>query len=382
MTGGRPAVLHCGTLFDGTGADVVRDATLVVVDGVIVDRPAPEDAEHVDLGERFVMPGLVDAHSHVTISIPLGDQWAQKREPAVAQALRAPYNLRKDVLGGTTTMRVMGEEDWIDLHVRDAVRRGSFAGPELVCATRPLSSGNGYGRITQGFDGVDELRRATRENLFRGADLIKVFATGGTSHVDAATPGEYTREELETIVDEAARAGTYVAAHATGGEGLTSALEAGVRTIEHASLATDAQIELMLARDVWVVSTLGILFSPDGAVAGEPERADEIARTCERVEERMRRVLASGVRLALGTDHVHGGMAFEIQLAIRFGVSPRDALLAATSRGAEAIRVDHLTGSLVPGKRADLIALRGNPLDDPSALDRIELVVQRGRVVS
>jgi imidazolonepropionase-like amidohydrolase len=130
-----------------------------------------------------------------------------------------------------------------------------------------------------------------------------------------------------------------------------------------------------------VVSTLSILFSPDGAAAGEPERASEIAETCVRVEQRMRRVLTSGVRLALGTDHVHGNMAFEIQIAMRFGVSPRDALLAATSRGAEAIRVDHVTGSLVPGKRADLIALRGNPLDDPTALDRIEVVMQRGGIV-
>jgi imidazolonepropionase-like amidohydrolase len=375
------SVIRCGTLFDGSGADPVRNATLVVEDGLIVDRPAPEGADVVELGELFVLPGLIDAHNHVSISIPLGDQWAQKREPAVAQALRAPYNLRKDLLGGTTTMRVMGEEDWIDLHVRDAIRAGNFAGPELICSTRPLSSGNGYGRITAGFDGVDELRRATRENLHHGADFIKVFATGGTSAATPDTPGEYSPAELAVIVEEAMRAGTYVAAHATGGQGLTDAIEAGVGTIEHASLATDQQIELLLDRDVWVVSTLSILFSPEGAVAGEPERASEIAEACVRVEERMRRVLTSGVRLALGTDHVHGNMAFEIQIAMRFGVSPKDALLAATSRGAEAIRVDHVTGSLVPGKRADLIALRGNPLEDPTALDRIEVVMQRGATV-
>jgi imidazolonepropionase-like amidohydrolase len=373
--------VSCGTLFDGTGADPVAQATLVVDDGVLVAGPAPDGAEVLDLSGCFVMPGLVDAHNHVTITIPLGDQWAQKREPAVVQALRAPFNLRKDLLGGVTTMRVMGEEEWIDLYVRDAMKRGNFAGPDLVCATRPLSSGNGYGRITAGFDGVDELRRATRENLHRGADFIKIFATGGTSAVDGSTRSEYSREELEVIVEEADRAGTYVAAHATGGEGLTAAVEAGVRTIEHASLADDAQIQLMVDRDVWVVSTLGILFSPEGVIAGEPERAHELAETCERVEQRMRRVLASGVRFALGTDHVHGGMAFEIQMAIRLGVSPRDALLAATIRGAEAIRVDDRAGSLVPGKQADLIALRGNPLEDPSALDRIELVMQRGRTV-
>jgi imidazolonepropionase-like amidohydrolase len=375
------SVVRCGTLFDGTGADPVAHATLVVEDGVLVDGTPPEGAEVIDLSGCFVLPGLVDAHSHVTISIPLGDQWAQKREPAVAQALRAPFNLRKDLLGGVTTMRVMGEEEWIDLHVRDAIRRGNFAGPDLVCSTRPLSSGNGYGRITVGFDGVDELRRATRENLYRGADFIKVFATGGTSAVDGSTAAEYSHDELAVIVEEAARAGTYVAAHATGGLGLTAAVEAGVGTIEHASMADDDQIQLMLDHDVWVVSTLGILFSPEGVIAGEPERADEIAETCERVEQRMRRVLASGIRFALGTDHVHGGMAFEIQTAIRFGVSPRDALLAATSRGAEAIRVADRTGSLVPGKQADLIALRGDPLEDPTALDRIELVMQRGRTV-
>jgi imidazolonepropionase-like amidohydrolase len=233
------SVVRCGTLFDGSGAEPVRNATLVVEDGLIVDRPPPEGADVVELGELFVMPGLIDAHNHVSISIPLGDQWAQKREPAVAQALRAPYNLRKDLLGGTTTMRVMGEEDWIDLHVRDAIRAGNFAGPELICATRPLSSGNGYGRITAGFDGVDDLRRATRENLHRGADFIKVFATGGTSAATPRTPGEYLPAELAVIVEEATRAGTYVAAHATGGQGLTDAIEAGVGTIEHASLATD-----------------------------------------------------------------------------------------------------------------------------------------------
>jgi imidazolonepropionase-like amidohydrolase len=327
------------------------------------------------------MPGLVDAHNHVTITIPLGDQWAQKRAPAVEQALRAPYNLGKDLRGGTTTMRVMGEEDWIDLRVRDAVRAGYFPGPDLVCSTRPLSSGRGYGRIVDGFDGADELRRAVRENVFRGADFIKVFATGGTSAATPELPGEYTRAELDVIVEEAERAGTYVAAHATGGGGLTDAVEAGVGTIEHASLATDAQIELMLDRGTRVVSTLAILFSPEGAILGEPERAPEIEAARERVEARMRQVLTSGIPIAFGTDHVHGAMAFEIQIAMRFGVAPKDALVAATRGGAVAIRRPDV-GTLAPGKRADLIALDGDPLTDPTALDRIVAVVQRGvRVV-
>jgi len=372
-------VVRCGQLFDGTGTAPTADATLVVQDGRISAQAPPADAEVLDLGEHFVMPGFVDAHSHVSIVLSLGDQWAQKRRPATAQALCAPYNLGKDLAAGTTTLRVMGEEDWIDLQVRDAIRSGYFLGPDLVCATRPLSTSNGFGRITDGYDGVEAIRRATRENLFRGADFIKVFATGGSRGPGSMTRSEYSLDELRVMVEEAQRGGTYVAAHAIGGPGIDDAVAAGVRTIEHAWRATDEQHAMLVENDVYVVSTLGVLFSPDGIELGEPERLDELRPTRVLAREGMERLLASGVRLALGTDHVHGGMAFEIQTAIEFGLAPIDALVAATSGGAEAIRVDDHTGSLVAGKSADLIALDGDPLRDPSALERVRCVVKGGR---
>src|SRR5207244_12885079 len=133
-----------------------------------------------------------------------------------------------------------------------------------------------------------------RENLYRGADFIKVFATGGSSGPGGATKADYTFDELRVMVEEAERAGTYVAAHATGGPGLDDAVRAGVRTVEHASHATDEQVELMKAHEVWVVATLGILFSPDGIEAGEPERAPALREARVHVEEHMRRVLSSG----------------------------------------------------------------------------------------
>jgi imidazolonepropionase-like amidohydrolase len=372
----------CGHLFDGTGSDAAADRVLMVHDGKVVDGPRPSDAAELDLRNLFVMPGLVDAHSHVSIVLRLGDQWAQKRRPAVEQALCAPFNLRQDLLGGTTTMRVMGEEDWIDLHVRDAIRAGFIDGPELFCATRPLAPSHGFGRITVGYDGVEYIRRAVRENLYRGADFIKVFATGSPLP-SGATAAEYTFEELAVMVEEAARGETYVAAHATGGQGLDDAVRAGVRTIEHAWDATDEQLELILEHDIWVVSTQGIAnyFSPHREDEKEDDhgRFEELKRRRDRSEARMRTVLTSGVRLALGTDHVHGGMADEIQEAIRLGVSPKDALLAATSGGAEAIGVAERTGTLVSGKFADLIGIDGNPLDDPTALGRIRFVMKDGR---
>jgi imidazolonepropionase-like amidohydrolase len=375
-------VIRCGLLWDGTGSDPVEDAVLVVEDGKISDRPPPEGADELDLGDRFVMPGLVDAHNHVSTDIRLDDDgYEQKRHHLARQALRSSWLLGRDIRGGTTTMRIMGEEDWLDLHVRDAVREEYIKGPDLVCATRPLAPSNGFGRIDYGQDGIEEIRKWVREDLYRGADFIKVFATGYPGP-DGVVRADYTYDELRVIVEEAERSSTYVAAHATGGQGLTDSVNAGIRTIEHASGATDEQIRLMLDKGVWVVSTLGLLFSPKGMEAIGKRPLEQLEAGRSRTEPVMRKIFTSGIKIALGTDHDHGGMAFEIQIAIRFGMSPADALLAATSRGAEAVGVEETKGSLVSGKQADLIALDGNPLDDDTALDRIELVMKGGKVVA
>jgi imidazolonepropionase-like amidohydrolase len=371
--------VRCGRLFDGTRDGALRDDAVVAIDGGLVAAEPAGGAEELDLSELFVMPGLVDAHSHVSTVLELGDQWAQKRRSAAAQALCAPYNLGKDLRAGTTTLRVMGEENWIDTAVRDAVRAGYFPAPNLVCATRPLSSSNGYGRITSGFDGVDELRKAVRENLHNGADFIKVFVTGGASSPGALTRSEYSFEELRAVVAEASRADTYVAAHAVGGPGIDDAVRAGVRTIEHGWRATDEQIALLERCDVYVVSTLGVLFSPAGIESGEPERLPVLRGVRDTVGERMRALYASKVRFAIGTDHVHGGMPYEVRKAIELGMDPRAALHAATGGGAAAVGVDDITGTLEHGKSADLIALDGDPFDDPTALERVRCVIKEGR---
>jgi imidazolonepropionase-like amidohydrolase len=226
------------------------------------------------------------------------------------------------------------------------------------------------------------VRRGARENLAHGADFLKVFATGGVSSGSGLDGSVYSPEELRAAVEEAERAGTYVAAHAHGGPGLRDAVAAGVRTIEHAATATEADVEAMLDAGCWVVGTFSILFHPDGIErgdAGDPRVLDALERARATVSERMAALLASGVPFALGTDSMHGRMPFEVQTAIRFGVSPADALLAATARGAEALRVEDRTGTLEPGKDADLIALDGNPLEDPAALERVRFVMTQGR---
>jgi imidazolonepropionase-like amidohydrolase len=383
-------VLRCGTLFDGTGADPVPGGVVVIDDGRVVAAgpagrtPAPAGARAIDLGGRFVMPGLVDAHSHISIVPGAGDQIGQLRRPPVPQALQATANLRRDLAAGTTTFRVMAEEHFLDVEVREAIQAGVIPGPRLLCATRGITASNGHGRALSSFDGVDAIRRGVRENFARGADHVKLFATGGVS--SAATnlnaPG-YSREEIRAAVEEAERVGKYAAAHAHGGAGLRIAVEEGVATIEHGALASDDDVALMIDRRAWLVCTLSILFHPDGIErgdAGRPAIMEKVRWARGVVSENFPRILKSGVRFAVGTDSMHGQMAFELEMLVRFGVSPREALLAATRGGAEACRVEREVGTLEPGKRADLIAVEGDPLKDIAAMRQVVFVMTEGVV--
>ncbi|HEY2373739.1 MAG TPA: amidohydrolase family protein [Gaiellaceae bacterium] len=374
-------VVRCGTLFDGSGRDPIANAELVVSEGVIVAGPAPPDADIVDLSGAFVMPGLIDAHTHLSIVPSRGDQGGQIMQPAARQALRVPDNLRADLRAGTTTLRIMGEEDWIDAETRDAIAAGELEGPRLVIATRGLAPSDGHGVGKEGFDDEDAVRAAARENLAHGADFIKVFATGGVSSGTGLDRSSYSLGALRAAVDEAARAGTYVAAHAHAGPGLRTSVEAGVRTIEHGSLASEDEVEAMLEAGCWLVATFAILFHPDGIERGDggnPQILEGLKHAREQVEQRMPAILSSGLPIALGTDSMHGEMAFEVQTAIRFGMSPTDALLAATARGAEALRIDDTVGTLEPGMEADVIAVDGDPLRDPAALQRVVFVMKAG----
>jgi imidazolonepropionase-like amidohydrolase len=382
--------IRCGTLFDGTGTDLVRDAVVLIDDGRITaigpaaTTAVPPGADVVDLRDRFVMPGLIDCHSHISIVPGMGDQIGQLRQATVKQALRATANLRRDFFAGTTTMRVMAEENFLDLDVREAIDAGVIPGPRLLCATRGITASNGHGRAFTAFDGIDEIRRGVRENFQRGADHVKIFATGGVASAGSTLKAcVYTREEIRAAVEEADRVGKYAAAHAHGGPGLRMSVEEGVSTIEHGALATDDDIALMKERNVWLVCTFAIFLHPNGIEQGDgrqPAIMEKMRWARRVVDETFPRHLASGIRFACGTDSVHGQMPFELATLVRLGVSPKDALLAGTRGGAEACRIDGEVGTLVPGKRADLIAVDGDPSKDIAALTRVRLVMKDGTI--
>lgn len=382
--------VRCGTLFDATGAPPVRDAIMVIDGGRIAavgpasSTPAPPGAALVDLHDCFVMPGLVDAHSHCSIDPGKGDQTGQMRAPIARRALWATDYLRRDLLAGTTTMRIMAEEEFLDLELRAAIDAGTIVGPRLLCAARGITASNGHGRAQSSFDGPDTIRRGVRENFAHGADHVKLFTTGGVS-----TPGStlqasgYTREEIRAAVEEAERVGAYAAAHAHGGPGLRWALEEGVSTIEHGALATDEDVQLMIDKAAWLICTFSVLFHPTGIEQGDahqPAIMHKVHWARQVVNANFPHILRSGVQYAVGTDSMHGLMPYELATLVRLGVRPHDALLAGTRSGAAACRVLERRGTLEVGKDADLIGLAADPLERIEALQDVVFVMKSGVV--
>jgi len=378
-----------GKLIDGTGRAPIDGGAILVEDSRIkavgrrAEIDAPPGATVIDCGTETLIPGLIDAHTHVSIVPGLGNQGGQLRAPASQSMLRAIPNVRKDLLSGVTTMRVVGEEHFLDIDLREAIAAGRVAGPRLIVATRPIAATHGHGTALTASDGPEQIRKHIRENLKAGADLIKMFATGGTSSARAsADTCFYSKEEIQLIVDESHRDGRPVAVHAHGGNAVVWCVEAGVDTIEHGKLCTREDFEMMRKAGTWLVSNHAISFHPEGIEGGDghnPQIMAKLAIARRRSPETFGFALESGVRWALGTDSMHGLLWFEAQKAVEFGATNEQALAGVTRNAADAIRVLDRTGTLEIGKCADIVSLRGDPLKDIAALGEVGLIMKDGK---
>jgi imidazolonepropionase-like amidohydrolase len=377
-------------LIDGTGADAAQGACLLIKDGVIEDvgdaarlGTPPEGTEIVDLTKYYVMPGLVNGHTHLSIVPGEGDQLGQMRAAPVPKALKSTANLAREMRSGVTTSRIMGEEHFIDIDIKDAIERGVIEGPRLIVAGVPLVASNGHGVALTVSDGEDEVRRNARRNLARGADFIKIFATGGLSTAKpAADSCTFSRAEIAAAVEEAARSDTSVAAHAHGGLGVDLCIEEGVRTIEHGALVQEDQLDRIIKRDMWIVATSSILFSPEGIEKTDFNNKlirEKVLAARDLVRGNLARIVKSPVNLAVGTDSMHGAMGFEMEALVDFGASPMQAILAATRNGARLCGIADKVGTIEKGKMADFIALPANPLDDIRHMRDVAFVYKAGK---
>ena len=344
----------------------------------------------VDFDDATILPGLIDAHVHLSFDASPNISALVKSDTPAAAALRSAMNARQHLAAGVTTVRDLGSPDGVVIDVARAVGTPLLPiAPEVVAAGQVLTITGGHGFFMgREVDGPDAFRRGARAEIKRGARALKVIATGGVI-TEQGSPGAtaMTVEELSAAVEEAHKAGLHVAAHAHGTEGIKNAIRAGVDTIEHSSYLDDEAIELFLANDTWMVSTL-IASERLMPHLDEPEMPahvrDKIRNHTSREAESLERAIAAGVQIAAGTDagtgyNPHGGLAHEVMLLGRHGMTSERALTAATRDAARAIGLADRNGRLAGGRRANLLVVDGNPLADLEALHNIRTVYVRGQ---
>jgi imidazolonepropionase-like amidohydrolase len=360
---------------------------VVVIDGgriVGVESAAPRGVPLIELRGATLLPGLIDAHTHLSIMPSRGNQIEQMKQPVAEQLATARGNVFTDLLSGVTTLRVMGQEMDVDFLLRDEIARGATMGPELVCAGVQLAKPGGHGHALTAVTSETEIVQLIDRNVAKGAGLIKIFTTGGVSSV-ATSSGDcpFTPREIRCAADAAHRHGLKLASHAHGGFGARLALENGVDTIEHAVLFDDELIEEAARRQVSIVGTFSILDHPAGIEAGDAGRPEIVGKVHEsraRVATAWRGILSAGIPIAVGTDSMHGCLAFDIARLVGLGATPARALRAATIDGARLCGLED-RGAIAPGMRAELLAVLGDPLTDIRALAAPVMVMKAGVVV-
>jgi imidazolonepropionase-like amidohydrolase len=393
--------VKAGRLIDGRGGEPVGPVTVVVegdrIQAAGRDVPVPQGAILIDLGSASLLPGLIDLHTHLTDRADV--HWEEglvKTTPPDA-ALHGARNASITLLAGFTTCRDMGPTwPYVDVALRNAIDAGVVPGPRMMVAGAYVSSTGGAGDARQFSpyvdvpivrnlaDGPDAIVQAVRTHFKYGADFIKILVTGAVlSKGIAPTAQQYSDEEIRAAVEEAARWGRQVGAHAHAAEGIHAAIRAGVRTIDHGSYLDDEAVELLKKgeRRTFYVPTLVIAESDlDSAPESEKER---MRRIREIMLGGFQKALAAGLPIGLATDapvYPHGKNARELSLRVELGESPMSAIVSATSLNAEILGWSDRVGTVEPGKLADLIAVENDPLRDITELERVRFVMKGGVV--
>ena len=379
-------------VFDGVSEHAIEDGAVLVEDGRIASvgsvADLPAGAEITDLGDATILPGLIDAHVHLVWSASAEPHEVVERESRALTALRCANNAALHLRAGVTTVRDVGATDGLSIDVARAVGLGVLRGPRVIAAGRAIAMTGGHGWfLGREADGAEAVRHAVRSELKAGATCIKLMASGGVyGHAEEPGSPQLTVEELRVAVEEAHKAGRRVAAHAYSIEAIGNALDAGVDSIEHGSFMDRDTAGRMRESGTYLVPTMSVYraMSEGGPELGAPEYIRrKTAEVLEASREAFRLALEAGVPVAAGTDcgapgHPHGTLPEELMLMVESGASPIQALRFGTSAAADLLGLGDEVGSLEPGKRADLLAVDGDPTSEILALRGVRMVLRDG----
>ena len=403
----KTVVLKAARMFDGKSNSLTTPGLVVVTDNKIIavgeGASIPTGAQVIDLGDATLLPGFMDAHTH--LSSPHIEDYRDQilnefRKEAPERALDATVNLRVTLEAGFTTVRDVGSSDFIDVALRNAVRSGKIIGPRMLVATHTIGArgghcddGAGYHQgllkesdFTDGVaDGPDQIRSAVRYTIMHGASVVKVCASGGVlSLTDNVDSPQLTQAELDALVDEAHALGRKAAAHAHGAEAAKRALRAGIDSIEHGTFLDDEGLDLMRKKNAWLVFTPTLCLEERMQKSGAPTLVVQKAAAAKAREDAMfKRALQKGVNLGFGSDAAvcpHGTQGKQFAKMVSLGMKPLAAIRAATSGDARLLGVDGKLGTLAAGKLADVIAVAGDPSRDIHAMEHVVFVMKDGVV--
>jgi imidazolonepropionase-like amidohydrolase len=394
--------IRAGRLIDGRGGPPVANAVIIIegerITAVGPGLTIPAGARVIDLSSSTVLPGLIDAHTHVTTQ-PSDYYEDIFRKTPIDVAIKAHVYAKRTLDAGFTTIRDVGSGEFIDVALRNAINRGDIPGPRIQAATLTVGSTGGHGDLT-GFspylkfgtfsgvaDGVDDIRKLVRFEVKNGADVIKMIASAGVlSEEESVGAPQYSQEEMNAVVEEAAMWGRKVAAHAHGTEAIKRAIRAGVASVEHASLIDDEGLRLAKERGTYLVMDI---YNDDYIMAeykrlGYPQKIlDKEAKVGRTQRENFRRAVQAGAKLAFGTDagvYPHGWNGKQLAKMVEWGLTPMQAIQTATANAADLLGWADRVGSVQPGRFADIVAVGGDPLKDIRELERVRFVMKGGVV--
>lgn len=386
--GRAPRRILCGKLLTMTSAPA-EGPQLIELDGdkIVRVRPLGDDKAgegDLDLLRYTVLPGLIDAHTHLCFDVLAGNEPQQAAVSDSELLLRMVNRAAVNLKHGVTGVRLVGSRNFSDVALRKDIESGALPGPRIVTATRGINSSLTPFPNNPTVDGSEMMRRVIRENIHRGADLIKIFHSGSVgSGADSCAP-IFSYAELCAAVDEAHRYGRTITAHAYGRLSVDECIEAGIDCIEHGFFMSPEQYARAAEKGIWIVPTLGVMTTEPG-IPDMPHWSDFIrGRLMEARDATWKSIgllKASGVKFALATDAIHGGVAKEAIMGGQGGLTNLEALTSITSAAADVSGWQGKAGVVVPGAWADILAVEGDPLEDLAALENVRAVVKGGRVV-